>query len=114
MNLLPARAEAGGRVLVLAGGARLSAAAPVAAGDVVVGVRPEHMEVGAKGGAIEFLVDLVEALGADTVVHGRLGGDAFTFRLPGGTAVAAGQRLTLGVAPENVHVFSSDTGRRLN
>jgi sn-glycerol 3-phosphate transport system ATP-binding protein len=114
MNLLPARADAGGRGLVLAGGARLSAATPVAAGDVVVGVRPEHMEIQEKVGAIEFLVDLVEALGADTVVHGRVGADGFTFRLPGGTPVKAGQRVALNVAPEHVHVFSRDTGRRLN
>ncbi len=114
MNLLPGRAEPGGRLLVLAGGARLHASTPVAAGDVVVGVRPEHLEVAEKGGAIEFEVELVEALGADTVVHGHMGGDGFTFRLPGGTAVAEGQRLSLGVAPEHVHVFSRDTGRRLN
>ena len=43
-----------------------------AAGEVVVGVRPEHFELGGLG--VEMEVDVVEELGADAYLYGRITG----------------------------------------
>ena len=84
--------------------------------DVVLGIRPEHMAVVAESEAIATLeADLVEALGADTLVHGHVGDAAdadLTIRLPGSTRVSIGDRLPFSVAPEHFHVFDHETGRR--
>ncbi|MBM3564738.1 MAG: sn-glycerol-3-phosphate ABC transporter ATP-binding protein UgpC, partial [Alphaproteobacteria bacterium] len=73
MNMLPGRIGADGRSLELAGGVRLPLAAPRESGRaVVLGIRPEHLEQG-PGGALTLKADMIEALGADTVVHGRVG-----------------------------------------
>ncbi len=115
MNMLPGRRTADGRAIALAGGLRLELPAPLGGeGDVTVGLRPEHLTP-AERGAFMMHVDLVEALGTDTVVHGRLSseGAGFVVRLPGNARVSAGETLTLTASPEHVHVFDSASGRRL-
>src|SRR3546814_11938369 len=84
---------------------------------VTVGIRPEHLSLaaGTEGErTVSLSVELVEALGADTVVHGRIGGegDAVLARLPGNVSVRAGDRIDLAVAPGELHLFDPDTGVR--
>jgi sn-glycerol 3-phosphate transport system ATP-binding protein len=117
MNFLPGRIAGAGDQVELAGGTMLAADGSGSAGQaVVVGIRPEHLTLtpdAPPGRALQITAELVEALGADTLVHGRLGdGDAMLLaRLPGGVATRAGDRLTLGVAPEAVHLFDPATER---
>ena len=115
MNLLRARVEGG---QARAGGATLSlppAGAGLAAGrEIVWGVRPEHVELADGPGEAEVVVDLVEALGADTLVHARLAdGDPLTLRLPGSTRVRERDRLSLRLPRAALHVFDAGSGRRL-
>ena len=86
---------------------------------VTLGVRPEHLHLGPPQPgdvAIPLDIDLVEALGADTVVHGRVAeSDAdLLARLPGSVQVAAGQRLTLYPHAGELHLFDPASGRRLD
>src|SRR3546814_12396821 len=88
---------------------------------VTVGIRPEHLSLaaGTEGErTVSLSVELVEALGADTVVHGRIGGegDAVRARLPGNVSVRAGDRLDLRseerrVGEEGVSTCSSRWSR---
>jgi len=117
MNMLPARRAGDGKAIELPGGARLNLAQKLpGSGDLLVGIRPEHIQVASSGGGVfQINVDLVEALGADTLVHGRVGSDqALTVRLPGTTRVAAGQRLALAVPAEDFHLYDAASGQRLN
>jgi sn-glycerol 3-phosphate transport system ATP-binding protein len=114
MNMIDARIAEGGAA-ELPGGARVPIAAALGAGrPIKLGIRPEHMRVSA-GGTLAVAVDLVEALGADTLVHGKLDGAAglLTLRLPGDARVAAGDRLPVTLAPDDLHVFDHDTGARI-
>jgi sn-glycerol 3-phosphate transport system ATP-binding protein len=78
----------------------------------VLGVRPEHASIGAGGWPLT--VDLVEMLGAERLVHGRLGEAPFTLRIEGTAPVPeAGRTVGLQVAPEHVHWFDAGTGRRV-
>jgi sn-glycerol 3-phosphate transport system ATP-binding protein len=117
MNMLPARLSADGSQVEL-DGARLSVNAPAghAGRDVMLGVRPEHVALApGQAEAVALAVDFVEALGADTLVHGRLGrsGPALTVRLPGSARVAAGDTLSLLVPPAHLHLFDGASGARL-
>ena len=116
MNMLPARLAADGGSVEL-DGVRLPVQAPGHGGrDVTLGVRPEHVELAeGRPGAFALGVDFVEALGADTLVHGVLGntGAQLTVRLPGITHVAAGDTLSLIAPPERLHLFDAKSGARL-
>jgi sn-glycerol 3-phosphate transport system ATP-binding protein len=120
MNFLGGRIGQTGSV-ELADGGRL-AVEPMRRGagqSITVGIRPEHLTLRPQGRAddraLEVTVELVEALGADTLVHCRLGASnsALLARLPGGIVVKPDDRLLLGVAPEAVHLFDAATGRTL-
>ena len=123
MNFLPGTAAAAeGRSVAIDGSNQaLPVARPASAsGDrFTVGIRPEHLEPVPPGdaAALELAVDLVEALGADSLVHGQLtgGGEgpAVTVRVDGAMRVTAGDTLHLAVATKRIHFFDSGNGRRL-
>jgi len=116
MNLLRARV-AGGRAMAGAAALPLPLAPGLDEGrEITWGVRPEHVELapGAAGADAEVVVDLVEALGADTLVHARLAdGGALTLRLPGTTRVREGDRLPLRLPAAALHAFDAASGRRI-
>ncbi len=87
---------------------------------VILGIRPEHLQLATvqePGSApqLHLGVSLVEALGADTVVHGRIVGSDqdLAVRLAGTSKVAAGDQLALTPDLQRLHLFDPATGRRL-
>jgi sn-glycerol 3-phosphate transport system ATP-binding protein len=117
MNMLPARLATDASSVEL-GDVRLAMKAPPqhAGKEVTLGIRPEHI-VPAQGqaGAFALAVDVVEALGADTLAHGSIGRSRLqlTVRLPGGARVASGDVLSLTAPPERLHLFDAGSGARL-
>jgi len=82
--------------------------------DVLLGVRPEHLEPCAPSEAnFTAQVDLVEPLGADTLAHGTVDGSRMIARLPAATTIAEGS-LPLRYAPANRHYFDLQSGARLD
>jgi multiple sugar transport system ATP-binding protein len=76
--------------------------------DVVVGIRPEHLEVGGPG--FEIAVDVVEELGADAYVYGRIvdGADPVIARTDGLDPPQRGSRVRLRPAPDQIHFFGAN------
>jgi sn-glycerol 3-phosphate transport system ATP-binding protein len=85
---------------------------------VLVGLRPEHLEQVPEG-PLPLTVELLERLGADTIVHGRLagpidqGGTILTARAAGTINPALGETLRFAVRPEHIHLFDQATGKRI-
>jgi sn-glycerol 3-phosphate transport system ATP-binding protein len=82
----------------------------------LLGIRPEHLEPCAESvAAIVAEVDLIEPLGADTLVYGRVAGSdgaRVAARLPASSQVQAG-KLGLRYDPTNAHWFDPASGRRI-
>lgn len=120
MNLLTASIADDGCSIELPNGDRLQASEqfrdqPGRA--ITLGIRPEHFEPADKNRwAAHLEIDLVEQLGADTLIHGHFGNDRtpLTARLPGIRSVRSGETVPLAVVPEQLHVFAADSGQRLN
>ena len=90
----------------------LPAAAP-RSGELLLGVRPEHASATADG-RWPLTVEMVEMLGAERLVYGRLGGAAFTLRVDAMLAAPRpGAVLHLAVAAPQLHWFDPKTGKRL-
>ncbi len=126
MNLLDAKLETGKGEMLSAVGqdvtvtvdpARFGTAlAPGRA--VVIGLRPHDLVVHREGHEriTEIVVDVVEALGFETYVHGwaRQAGPTIVVRLSDqATRVRAGERLSLSIDPNKVHLFDASSGRAL-
>lgn len=91
----------------------LSVAADVPDGlDVLVGVRPEHLRVGDEE-TLRGQVVLVEHLGPETLSFVETGGTRLCCRHFERPDFAAGDEVALSILAEKVHVFDSETGRRV-
>ena len=81
---------------------------------VLFGIRPEHLEPCVESEA-KLLpeIDLIEPLGADTLVYGHLdGGTRIAARLHSSVRARTG-RLPLRYSLEHVHYFDAQTGARI-
>ena len=81
---------------------------------VLFGIRPEHLEPCAEAEAsLVADIDLIEPLGADTLVYGHLqGGTRIAARLHSSANARAG-KLSLRYSPEHAHYFDAQTGARI-
>ena len=114
MNLLHGRVSADGTQFELGGDVAMALPAAyrqLAGRECVLGVRPEHLVPGQPG--LAMTVEMVEVLGADLLVHGRLGQQALVLRAPAVTAVAAGDCLSVGFDAAALHWFDPETTLRL-
>jgi len=130
MNLVRGHAE-GGRVRA---GDLSVELARVPNGDVALGMRPEALVLASDGlPTFELLVDVVEPLGDEVLVHGSTAGttvetgaeeeevpmlleDArapITARFEPGVRFRAGDRFLVGVKPDALHAFDLRTGERV-
>jgi len=122
MNIIPARVfRDGGALEVSLPGARVPVPEPLAsavrAGDideVVVGVRPEHLEL-VSDGFVPATVSVVESLGYERNVACRLddGTLVITRQDIDAPRPATGETVRLATAPEHLHVFDAATGNRI-
>ena len=113
MNVLDASVENG--ELTLETGAKLSANLSIS-GPVKAGIRPEHLTLDAKG-EIALEPTLAEPLGANTLIHGKLSGtdQAMTISLSGVHLLSPDNPiLQLSVSSKHIHIFDSNSGRRLH
>jgi multiple sugar transport system ATP-binding protein len=120
MNFIKGRLENTGEGLsFLAGNRRLSLAgypfitAPSSGQDVVLGVRPEHLEISGTGIWPGFTVDIVEPMGADTVIWCSDGVGSVQVRTAGSRRATPGENMTLHIDPSQVSLFAANSGERL-
>jgi multiple sugar transport system ATP-binding protein len=120
MNFIKGRLENTGEGLsFLAGDRRLSLSgypfitAPSSGQDVVLGVRPEHLEISSTGIWPGFTVDIVEPMGADTVIWCSDAVGSVQVRTAGSRRATPGESVTLHIDPSQVSLFAADSGERL-
>jgi multiple sugar transport system ATP-binding protein len=116
MNLIDATPSDGAvavgdrRLPVPAGVAGTIAAYP----KLVAGLRPEHLSL-SEGGELEVEVDLVEELGSDSYVYGRLvGGERPDVIVRAGRQhPRRGETVPVRVDRERLHLFDAESGLRI-
>ncbi len=119
MNFLAAELADQGRAAKLAAGGSLAFAdgpRPGADGTkLIVGIRPEHVVPCRSGQGLDLRIDLVEPLGAESLVHGKLpaSDEELTLRLSS-AAPLRGATLPVEIPPGQLHVFTAADGRRLD
>jgi multiple sugar transport system ATP-binding protein len=123
MNFFPATVGPGGAELRAAefalpvpGSWRAVAASREGRG-VLVGIRPEKLELSPAGssgqGTATVLVEATELLGSEAIVHGRAGKDLLIAKAESRLAPSIGDRVVLKLEPESIHLFDPETKARL-
>jgi len=122
MNLLPARLSGDGARLA-GDGFDLPVPAAyrgrLAAEDLVLGIRPEHLHLSAgeargETAPLTLTVEIVETLGHDAIAHGRVGGEMVAASLDPHFTAEPGETAELAVALDSVHLFDAATRLRLS
>ena len=111
MNLLSGQAD-GSRFTVGGTALTLPQSAP-RSGPLQLGVRPEHSEISPEG-LWPMRVEMLEMLGAERLVYGRVGDAAYTVRIDATLAPPKlGETVRIAARPERLHWFDSATGQRV-
>ncbi len=78
----------------------------------ILGIRPEHLDVGSEGWAVT--VETVELLGAERLIYGRLNGEQIIVRVEEGThAPQPDAVIHVLPRPDRLHAFDATTGKRI-
>jgi len=122
MNFATTKSE--GKDLIL-GGAKLELAGEQAraadsrpdGSQVLVGFRPEHIEIanGQGTSAVRFpaTVDVVEYLGNEELIHAQAEGNEIVALIPSDNKVSVGDNVTFAVPMEKLHIFDPESEKAL-
>jgi ABC-type sugar transport system ATPase subunit len=83
--------------------------------DVLVGVRPEHLEISSNGGGLAMTVRMVEQLGHETLLIGEAGGTRIVVRQGAEANVPdLGAQIRVDATESHRHRFDPVTERRID
>jgi multiple sugar transport system ATP-binding protein len=124
MNFIRATVKDGGGELA-AGSFTLPAPASARAAlashvgkNVVVGVRPENVVERGRAtqgptAEVEVTADIVETLGDEVIVHGKVGEDVVAFKMDPHHRPEFGDRVAARVELDRLHLFDAETEKRI-
>jgi multiple sugar transport system ATP-binding protein len=85
--------------------------------EIVAGIRPEDLHIvdapTQSGGSLGASVELLESVGSEAFVHARSGNWKLIARAAPYNLPSIGVRITLQPAPDRIHFFDAQTGKRL-
>ena len=83
----------------------------------IAGFRPEHVELGQRGGdAVQLTgrVEVREYLGDEQLVHMSVKDTPILAKLPVEEHVSPGQEVSFSIPRDKIHLFDAETGERVN
>jgi sn-glycerol 3-phosphate transport system ATP-binding protein len=114
MNFIDGRSMDDGRIQLDGSGVLIVPKAPAAGKKITVGIRPEHLTPSKPSEAnLVGSVEVIEALGADTLLHVAVAGRTIIARLPAGTPAEVGEPIALAADRDRIYIFDADTGARV-
>ena len=79
----------------------------------VLGIRPEDMSDGNGSLDVELRVDVMEVLGSDEYLYGKMGADDVIGRVDPHFRTAPGDKVPLHINTQRIHIFDAETERAL-
>ncbi|WP_347833266.1 sn-glycerol-3-phosphate ABC transporter ATP-binding protein UgpC [uncultured Planktomarina sp.] len=114
MGFLPATTKVGSSEMVLSDGQVLSKPTCTALdGGYIIGLRPEHIQLGGNGASFKATIEASEQTGSETLLLARLADQEITILLRERFDTTIGDVHTFVIDPTAVQVFDSKTGARL-
>ena len=123
MNFLNGTIQDGGKSILVdgealsTGGYAFETGVPADGTKVVLGVRPEHIELNDAAKAmpvsVELEIELVEPMGSDTLAWTRIGSQSMTFRCSSDIEIVPGHKILVGFDPARGSIFDEASGNRI-
>lgn len=111
MNLIEGRIESGHFV---AGSLRVALPTGTqASGEVVLGIRPEHLALTSEADSVAFTVRVIEQLGAQTLCVGEAGGERLRILVDRVDSWSPGQNIGVRFTAAKLHLFAKSSGQRI-
>ncbi len=83
-------------------------------GPAILGIRPEHFTLPANNWPeLDITIDIIEPLGAESLIHGRIDDLEIVIKLPAATAATATDQLTVAIDPQHFYLFDTVSGHRI-
>jgi multiple sugar transport system ATP-binding protein len=106
----------GNAKLSLSGAAANAARDRPAGSELLIGFRPEHLDIANGSGdqvRIPARVDVVEYLGNEELIHAQAEGNEIVALIPSDRRVKPGDEVNLGVPFDKLHVFDPESEQSL-
>ena len=81
---------------------------------ITLGIRAEELDDGAAGYSLPLLIEVCELTGPELIVTGRVGTQKLVASFPARRKLQIGDQLALKLAPDQLHLFEVETGKRVN
>ena len=82
--------------------------------DIILGIRPSHMDISKNGERLKFQIDVIEPTGADSLVYGRINDTECCVQTSERLNLKSGEIIHILPNEDNLHFFDSQSNRRIN
>ena len=82
--------------------------------NVTLGIRAEALRDDTATASLPLLIELCELTGPELIVTGRIGAQKLVASFPARRKLYVGETVALGLAPDQLHLFDVETGKRVN
>ena len=82
--------------------------------DVILGIRPSHMDISKNGEGLKFQIDVIEPTGADSLVYGRINDTECCVQTSERLNLKSGEIIHILPNEDNLHFFDNQSNERIN
>ena len=82
--------------------------------DVILGIRPSHMNISKNGEGLKFQIDVVEPTGADSLIYGKINDTECCVQTGERLNLKSGEIIHILPNEDNLHFFDNQSNERIN
>ena len=82
--------------------------------DIILGIRPSHMNISKNGEGLKFQIDVVEPTGADSLIYGKINDTECCVQTSERLNLKSGEIIHILPNEDNLHFFDNQSNERIN
>ena len=82
--------------------------------DIILGIRPSHMDISKNGEGLKFQIDVIEPTGADSLVYGKINDTECCVQTSERLNLKSGEIIHILPNEDNLHFFDNQSNERIN
>ena len=82
--------------------------------DIILGIRPSHMNISKNGEGLKFQIDVIEPTGADSLIYGKINDTECCVQTSERLNLKSGEIIHILPNEDNLHFFDKQSNNRIN